>query len=86
MARVAFLWDSFPSYASTCIATLARQEDINILAYGRSEGAFPDILDQLRKCPNIILFGKDGSGARFEAFILQPGSGRYHFESQRPVR
>jgi glycosyltransferase involved in cell wall biosynthesis len=57
MVRVAILWDSFPSYASKCIETLAKQEDVQVLAYCRSEGAFPNALERFGNYPNIHLLG-----------------------------
>jgi len=53
MIKAAILWDSFPNYLSRCIATLAKQGNVQVLAYCRSKGAFPNILGQLRKYPNI---------------------------------
>lgn len=66
MTRIAILWDSFPSYISKCVETLAQQEKVEIFAYCRSEGAFPNVLDQLRRYPNIRLLDKDSHNLNSE--------------------
>jgi glycosyltransferase involved in cell wall biosynthesis len=66
MKRVAILLDSFPSYSSKCIETLANQDNVQVLAYCRSEGAFPNVLGQLEKYPNIYSPGKGNPDRIFD--------------------
>ncbi len=58
MARVAILWQAFPSYISKCVETLAQQKNIQLLVYSWREGAFPNVFDHLRKYPNVRLLDK----------------------------
>jgi glycosyltransferase involved in cell wall biosynthesis len=55
MVRVAILWQSLPNYLSKCVEALAEEEKIEVLVYCQAEGAFPNILDNLRKYDNVRL-------------------------------
>jgi glycosyltransferase involved in cell wall biosynthesis len=67
MVRVAILWDGFPNYISKCVETLAQQENIQVLAFGQGEGAFPNIFAPLRRYPNIRLLEKSTPEGVFDA-------------------
>jgi glycosyltransferase involved in cell wall biosynthesis len=66
MAKVAILFDAFPSYLSKCVATLADRENVQVLAYCRLEGPFPNVMEPLRRHPHIHLVEQSSSESVLE--------------------
>lgn len=77
MVRVATFWQGFPNYLSKCVETLAEQGKIEVLVYCQAEGAFPNVLENLRKYNNVRLLDRNHPDRAAEAC--------YHFKPHLAV-